>query len=243
MVIVDPTDAITLAATAPNWAEIVTGIGSALTGLGVIGVAISVMEARRDRHVLVLSELSRRWAGADLEEARTAMARHGSVGLQEKVEAWFAAGGVNPEVELLLRVPNFYEDLAILVESGGLKFDLVWRSFAGPAIGCWQYWEKAISAIQGRDAGAYVEYQNLVTKLKTRPMPKPVPRRAEQPSSEGDDASLGAGRERPSTGLQSSGSAAGLASGFNMGFLLRLLVGLVALSALGKIINRLFRSN
>lgn len=185
------------------FAAIATGVAavaSVVAAAGVIAAFLSVRtgvdqiaEVRRDRHVQVLGGLAERWAGSGLEESRTLMIQYRSDGIADLVQAYFDEPGKNPEVETLLRVPNFYEDVAILVDSGGLDFDLVWRAFAGPALGCWAYWETAIRLIQGTDAGAYAEYERLVNTLRTRPMPTP-----EQLSSEGGGEALGAGQETPS---------------------------------------------
>lgn len=180
-------------------ATVIAAVGSLVAAGGVVAAFLSVRtgldqiaEARRDRHVQVLGGLAERWAGPRLEESRNLMIEHGSEGIATLIKAYFEEPGKKPEVETLLRVPNFYEDVAILVDSGGLEFDLVWRAFAGPALGCWRYWEGGIRLIQSKDAGAYAEYERLVNTLRTRPTPTP-----EQLSSEEGDEALGAGQETP----------------------------------------------
>jgi hypothetical protein len=70
--------ALDVLASAPNWAEIVTAVGSALAGgTLLIGVGTAwfglrqLAESKRDRHVTVLAELGKRWDDDKLVESRT----------------------------------------------------------------------------------------------------------------------------------------------------------------------------
>src|ERR1700732_2697968 len=60
--------------TGPNWAEIVTAIGTAVVALGLLGAAIQVRESRRSRYASIAVDIAKTWGNADLTEARGILA-------------------------------------------------------------------------------------------------------------------------------------------------------------------------
>jgi hypothetical protein len=133
-------------ATAPNWAEITTAVGSALTGLTLGGVVFTAWlglkqwkGSRHDRQVNVITNLGLRWDDPRLEESRAQCLRYDSGQLANRIAAFWArrdhedprlsrilldrlgarlvsslANRPPPETEeyhLLLRIPNFFEDV------------------------------------------------------------------------------------------------------------------------------------
>jgi hypothetical protein len=165
--------------TAPNWAEITTAVGSAVAGggllLGGIGAWAGIRqlrEAKRVRQFEILSEIGKRWDDDLLVESRARTLHLDNRQLADRIrELWRPKGqSDDPDVGdlyVLLRIPNFFEDVALMAEAGGLELEWVWRIFGDSAIQEWRYWEEAIDVLRDADdPGAYIEFQRLARDLE-----------------------------------------------------------------------------
>ena len=159
----------------PSWTDIVTAISSAVAALGLVAATIGawlvyrqVRETRHDRHVQVLSDFGRRWDDDHLAKARVEVLQYTSEGLVTEIEKWQKLSRRDPDsaVPVLLRVPNFFEDLALTVECGELELKLVERSFGSIAIREWGHWELAIDNMRESQPDAYQEFRGLVQLVK-----------------------------------------------------------------------------
>jgi len=121
-------------------------------------------QAKRDRHINILSEFGQRWDDARLVEAREKQRGYANTELATAIKQW-AEGGKAGDIPILLRVPNFFEDLALMVELGELERPFVARSFKTMARREWAYWELAVTELRTRDPEAYVEFEQLVAEL------------------------------------------------------------------------------
>jgi hypothetical protein len=120
--------------------------------------------------VQLIAELGRRWDEEKLAEARTKLLAFDDVQLCEEITGCLASPE-GSDLYVLLRVPNFFEDLALMVESGGVDEELVNRAFRDLTLGQWEYWEKAIVAMRESPrigAGSYSQFERLATQLKER---------------------------------------------------------------------------
>ena len=104
---------------------IVTGTlaGAAIYALKQLG------EVRRDRDVQVLADLGRRWDEDQLRAAREAAAHYDKDEFASEADKLFHTPpdtSAQKEFIVLLRIPNFFEDLAIITESGDMDLALVW---------------------------------------------------------------------------------------------------------------------
>jgi hypothetical protein len=74
-----------------------------------------VREARLTRHAQTLLDLSRRWDEPDMVEARKAVASYATSGdLRAAIDRFHRTN--DDRYYVLMRVPNFLEDLAVLVD-------------------------------------------------------------------------------------------------------------------------------
>jgi hypothetical protein len=146
-----------------------------VTACGAVAAAVAAHlalgqldETRRDRHVQVIADLGRRWDGPELAAARRKQLEYLSVPLSRKVEQWLGHPDTDSEAMLLLlRVPNFFEDLAVMVESGSLDLRLVGKVFKSIAVMHWRYWEPSIRVIRDRHGPrAYAQFETLVRQLE-----------------------------------------------------------------------------
>jgi hypothetical protein len=85
---------VAVIASAPNWAEMVAAVGSAVLAVGVLIAVVSLRELRRDRHLQWIFEIGRRWEDEDLKQSRLALRAYGEDGedLALKFRSWLEAG-------------------------------------------------------------------------------------------------------------------------------------------------------
>ena len=167
-----------LAENAPRWTDKVSAIATAVAAVFAIFAAVGawfafdqVKESRRDRHVGVLSEFGRRWDGEQLTTAREKLLSYSSEDLVAAVDEWLTLPIEEEpsDVPMLLRVPNFFEDLAIMVDLGRLELKYVAKSFKASALTEWPYWEPVVTRMRERDPEAYTEWETLVQQLNNPP--------------------------------------------------------------------------
>lgn len=165
---------VQVSGTAPNWTDKLSAISTAVAALGFVGTAVGVWfawdllkETRRDRHIQVLSDFGRRWDEPEIAEARRKQRKYDSDTLAEEVDKWFHSTAEGSDVPILLRVPNYFEDLAIMVECGRLELAFVARAMRTNTLREWAYWEKAITKIRADSAESYVEFEKLAGQLRT----------------------------------------------------------------------------
>src|SRR4051794_4472514 len=74
-------------------------------------------EVRTDRHIKFMSDFGQRWDAPHVWDARERQAGVSNVELADLVRLWYTTRDESAkEVPILLRVPNFFEDLALTVE-------------------------------------------------------------------------------------------------------------------------------
>lgn len=157
---------------ATTWTDEMTAVATAVIAIGTIGVLISAAvalraldQARHDREVDLITELGRRWDDTKLELARIVSHAYRSVDFAERVREWLRLAGADSKLEreilTALRVPNFFEDLGLLVSAGSVDADLVYRQFGSPIRVEWGFWRPSIEIIEAQDPGAYREFRKL----------------------------------------------------------------------------------
>lgn len=142
-------------ASAPNWAEQVTAIATAVLALGLFGAvaagvvgAQQVREARRGRQAQMAAEFIRRWNDETLVEARQLVARFNkSEDLAAAFERYVADN--SPEAYVLYRELDYFEQLAALEHWGALDFSLLKLLVGRIVVDRWQLWEPVLSAVHG----------------------------------------------------------------------------------------------
>jgi hypothetical protein len=117
----------------------------ALATVGLVAAAIKalgqVAEIKTDRHLQFISEYGRRWDGETLREARDKQAQMPNSDLANFVALWLdLRQPVSSPVPLLLRIPNFFEDLGITADAGKIDIAVVVRSFGLIIEDVWFYW-------------------------------------------------------------------------------------------------------
>ncbi len=157
-----------------------TAIASVVVAVAAMAALRQLAEARSDRHVAVLLELGRRWEEPPMTEALTLSRIYGREGLRRLFTGDMPTSPFkNPLKErqrqrvikhrlLLLHVPNYYEDSAMVAQEGLLKEDSFVENFGGVAIDDWELWDLAIAEMRTRTARAYDEFEALARKAQER---------------------------------------------------------------------------
>jgi hypothetical protein len=151
--------------TGPNWADIVTAFSTLLLAVAAVLALFAIVESRRARNAVQMTELSRRWDEETRLQVRRKVCEYAKNGLPRRpfrtplrfgADSWTTspAGPYRlrecvsrlkqenaPEYRELLTEPNFLEDLAILIDAGGIDFKIVNQSL-GPTISYrWSLWK------------------------------------------------------------------------------------------------------
>jgi hypothetical protein len=157
-------------ASAPNWAEQVTAIATAVLALGLVGAvaaavvgAQQVSETRRGRQAQMAAEFIRRWNEEPLVQARQLLAR-----FDEHKDLTAAFGRYvaeeAPEAYVLYRELDYFEQLAALERFGALDFSLIKLLVGRTLVDRWQLWEPALDAVLGEEV--YPLFRDLARRMR-----------------------------------------------------------------------------
>jgi len=149
--------------TATDWAPVVT---LAILLVALLIASRQLYQTVRTRHASMLGDLSRRWDEPLLVEARELAAKHGDQ-LREWIEYYWTPT-VSPELFILLRIPNFVEDLAVLENRGAISFRILKESFGGAIVLMWNRWESAIQFIRDEEGydPVYANFEGLAKRMR-----------------------------------------------------------------------------
>ena len=156
-------------ASAPNWAEQMTGIGTAIGAIGLIsaiGAAIfaaqQVRESRQTRQAATAVDFLRRWDEADLVESRRLVAEYGSP--DELRDALLEAIRTNSaDAYVMFRELDYFEQLGALERVGALDFDLVRVLLGRRLVDRWELWMPSVRAM-GDDV--YPAFEALAEQMR-----------------------------------------------------------------------------
>jgi hypothetical protein len=168
-----------------DWHLVIHGdVANWLVGVGTIALAgaawialIQLREVKRDRHAQVLMHLFQRWNSTLILEALQAEGKLTKSELAEVVlTAWTsedeeAADKANQDLALLLRIPDYFEALAVLMDVARLEAQTVGEIYKGIVLVEWDFWEEALVKLRdeniGGDAYAYTWWGRLVDDMKS----------------------------------------------------------------------------
>jgi hypothetical protein len=156
---------------APNWAEQLTAIATAVGAVGLLGAIVAaiyagqqVREARTNREAQMAATLFGRWNEDALVEARRLFA---SFNTPQELAGAFGSYVADdaPEAYVLYRELDFFEQLAALERRGAVDFELIKLLLGRILVERWEKWKPAIYAAHG--AGAYPLFEALAAKMRT----------------------------------------------------------------------------
>lgn len=179
-----PTDS-----TGPNWAEIVMVSMTALLVVAGLWALSAVEEARRARNAQQMTELLRRWDDETNREVRLEIMHLALNGLplldhasgpgpDRLKEAIVQLRADNsPAYRRLMTEPGFLEDLAIMVDYGGIDFEIVNLSLGYQIAYRWCLWRPTAVALREvkQAPELYVNFEKLAGEIaKVNPMSVPL---------------------------------------------------------------------
>ncbi|MCU1465681.1 MAG: hypothetical protein JWM72_1609 [Actinomycetia bacterium] len=150
-----------------HWAAIFGVLFAALTailaGLAAWGArfaGVQVREARIARLQAASADLSEKWGAPALEEARRLVGDYATPA--DLAVAFAEASEANGEnYYVLVREPNFFEDLAVSLELGSLDFELIQKALGSVVVTRWLQWRNAIEWLRGDEADAIAPQNDL----------------------------------------------------------------------------------
>ena len=157
-------------AVAPDWAEEVTAIATAIGALGLlgaIGAAVfagqQVREARRTRQAQMAGDLLRRWSDPDFVETRRLVAQYRSGDeLRRAFEGYIARNDV--EAYILYRELDYFEQVAALEHQGAIDFEFIRLLYGQRLLDRWELWSPSIEALGGEKV--YPLFASLVARMR-----------------------------------------------------------------------------
>lgn len=167
-----PTPAPTPVPVPIQWTDVATAwasmVAAGVAVLGLIGLAIAAIEAARTRRAALaanqatlaatqeavktrsaglMADFSRRWDEPLLAQSRRLAGSYAPDRLQRRME--YLINQNHGDADILLRNPNFLEDVAILVEGDALPFEMVRKSLGAAVEDEWNHWEQTILWLRG----------------------------------------------------------------------------------------------
>jgi hypothetical protein len=144
------------------WASVISAVAAFLT-LIVISIAAAVawkqvQEAKSSRHAALMADMSKRWDEEPLAESRRQMNAFSPDQLRTRVA--YLATTNDKELDVLIRSPNFFEDLAVLHDAGAITFEMIRKSLGGTLVSQWDHWYPAIDHLRG-DQKYDLVYENF----------------------------------------------------------------------------------
>ena|SRR5260221_9929522 len=170
------------------WLFVATAVLASATVTIAVGAFFALRqlkEVRQDRHVRAFLEIGNRWQSAEMTEALQMSDDYTADELAEVFARHYGArdkGNLDPrpesdrkreakDVRVLLRVPNYFEDSAMIARVGALEHDAVDDYLGGLAAGEWKKWGTAVKKMQSDDgyAWSYEEFEGLAkSQARTR---------------------------------------------------------------------------
>jgi hypothetical protein len=158
-------------------------LGQLKVALRQLAVTVEQLaEAKKDRHVQVFTDFGRRWDEPALTEAQILAPQFSRAELAQVVDTAYRGHSWNPlknrrtqqanvHLNVLLRIPNFYEDLGAVVQMGTLDLDRVSKSYKAVATVEWDYWSLAMARMRAEDPYTYLVWEELVQEMARLPEP------------------------------------------------------------------------
>jgi hypothetical protein len=170
----------------PNWSEITLALATVVLALATVGLTVaaffalgSIGEARKARNADQMTELSRRWDEEKNRDVRHLVKQYAENGLpgvahvappgpdRLKEVVIKLKNDNSPDYRKLMTDPNILEDIAIMVDYGGIDFDIVNLSLGYQIAYRWKLWEPTVVALRDeiKVPDAYVNFANLAKRI------------------------------------------------------------------------------
>lgn len=156
----------------PNWADVLTGVATALLALAAFLALWQIRQARHARYAQAATEAARRWDDTAFRKTRARV--------QNEVDKGGPDGLMTEMMNLrsqraqeyfeLLAILDYFEDLEILYKSHAISFRIVNDSLGATIVNYWSIWKPFVVELRKRnnDVRNYENFENLAKRISNR---------------------------------------------------------------------------
>jgi len=155
-----------------DWPAWLTAGATIVLAFGVLLAARQLREARIARLTEAAADVSRRWDGEELIEARNAIDRFAdAIQLRDGVLQALRGDPDNPKAakdyNVLLREPNFFDDLGAQELLGGISLRWIELTMKDVVLSRWDLWELTVEGLTEIDGfSSFANFERLAQKIK-----------------------------------------------------------------------------
>jgi hypothetical protein len=152
---------------AANLGQVITALAAIVA---LVGIALAWAAATRARHAALMADISKRWDEDLLVEARELAFPFVDDPRLLRAYVSMALDKPGKKYVTLVRIPNFFEDLAILLRAHAISFRIVKDTFGLGLVDTWDRWSLAIQYIRGTedDPTIYEHFEDLAERMRAR---------------------------------------------------------------------------
>jgi hypothetical protein len=145
-----------------DWPAWLTAGGTLILILGVLFAARQLRETKVARITGAAAEVSRRWDGRELIRARHAIdAYKDENALRDAVMNAIKGVDKDTNLDLLLREPNFFDDLGAQEFMGGITLQWIEFTMREIVLDRWNLWAPTVTALRKYDPALPLVYGNF----------------------------------------------------------------------------------
>jgi hypothetical protein len=165
----------------PNWAEILTGVGTAVIAFGILLAALQLSESRKTRQAAIAIEVTKKWNERSLIRSRSLFREivEGGTNLRDEYSRLKRENQRN--YFLLQLLPTFFEDLAVLEKTHCLSLEWIDETMGGQVMSSWNRWKETVEDLRKPDdadpdpkqpqrdtSDIFSNFEELATKIYRR---------------------------------------------------------------------------
>jgi hypothetical protein len=154
----------------PNWADVTTAITTVLLALAALIALAQIVLMRRAGLAESATEAARRWSEPSFQRASAKIQAYLKKGGPEnlKVEVMKLLDENSPEYYELLTIPDYFEDLAILIKYRAITFRIVDDAYGLTALAYWRDCQPLVVALREKDQRVYNNFQILGNRIASK---------------------------------------------------------------------------
>jgi hypothetical protein len=134
----------------PSWIQAAASI---VLAIGVLASAYQLIESRRARFAQAAAAMSERWDSAEMLETRATLDwfKDGEE-LRDQIAAKYSDPKGSPlDLDILLREPNFFEDLGEMLRSKGIRLSWIDSTMNVVVVDRWTLWQPSAEFLRSLD--------------------------------------------------------------------------------------------
>jgi hypothetical protein len=141
-----------------DWPAWITAGFTAVAALGVLFALWSLKDAKRTRHGMLMTEISRQWSDPVVVESLKLYGKHSEKRLVGLVDLLFGPPGETQTTDddrnvfsSLAVLANLIESMGVLVSETTITDEIVYKMWGGTILVVWEAWDEAIPKLRKYD--------------------------------------------------------------------------------------------